>query len=190
MKTAAKILAVALVSGAMATSAMAESFYGALDAGQSTAKDACTGLPAGVTGCKDTASMFRVTGGYQFAPMWGAEVSYGAYGKASAGTGFGLSVDWQLSGLQVSGTGTFPLGDAFALIGKLGIARTDLKLSGGGASVSATSTKLAYGIGAQYDFTKSIAARAQYENLGKVGDANTTGTSTVTLLSAGVVFKF
>jgi hypothetical protein len=50
--------------------------------------------------------------------------------------------DWQLSGLQVSGTGTFPLGDAFSLIGKLGIARTDLKLSGGGASVSATAPNL------------------------------------------------
>jgi OOP family OmpA-OmpF porin len=195
-----KIAIAVLLSAFVATPALAENFYGALDVGQTKAGDACniTGLPAGstVAGCKDTATLYRIAGGYQFAPMWGAEVSYGAYGKASMGTAtipfFGTVAagDWQLSGLQVSGTGTFPLGDAFFLIGKLGIARTDLKLSGGGASVSATSTKLAFGIGAQYDFTKSIAARAQYENLGTVGDTNTTGTAKVTLLSAGVVLKF
>lgn len=185
-----KIAIVVLLSAFIATPAMAESFYGALDVGQAKAKDACTGLPAGVTGCKDTATLYRIAGGYQFVPMWGAEVSYAAYGKESAGTLGALSEDWQLSSFQVSGTGTFPLGNAFSLIGKLGIARTEIKLSGGVANVNATKTSLAYGIGAQYDFTKSVAVRAQYEGLGTVGDANTTGTTKVTLLSAGVVLKF
>jgi OmpA-OmpF porin, OOP family len=186
-----KVFAVALIFGATVSPAMADGYYGALDLGQAKAKDACTGLPAGVTGCKDTATMFRIAGGYQFVPMWGAEVSYAAYGKESAGTLGAVSADWQLSGLQVSGTGTFPLGDAFSLIGKLGIARTEIKLSGGGTcQCSANSTKLAYGIGAQYDFTKSVAVRAQYEGLGTVGDANTTNTSKITLFSAGVVYKF
>lgn len=190
MKINYKVLAIALIFGVAASPAMAEGFYGALDAGQSMVKDACTGNPAGVTGCKDSATLFRAAVGTQITPMWGAEVSYGAYGKASTGTlGALSSIDWKISGLQVSGTGTFPLGNAFALIGKLGIARTDIKLTGGGTSLSATSTKLAYGIGAQYDFTKSVSARAQYEDLGNVGDSNITP-SKVTLLSAGVVFKF
>lgn len=185
-----KVFAMALIFGATVSPALADGFYGALDFGQAKAKDACTGLPAGTTGCKDTAPVYRIAGGYQFAPMWGAEVSYAGYGKESAGTLGALSVDWQLSGLQVSGTGTFPLGNDFSLIGKLGLARTEIKLTGGGASVSSTNTKFAYGIGAQYDFTKSVAVRAQYEDLGTVGDTNTTGTSKVTLLSAGVVLKF
>lgn len=185
-----KIAIAVLLSAFVAAPAMAEGYYGALDVGQAKAKDACTGLPAGTTGCKDTAPLYRIAGGYQFAPMWGAEVSYAAYGKESAGTLGALSVDWQLSALQVSGTGTFPLGNEFSLIGKLGIVRTEIKLTGGGATVSSTNTKLAYGIGAQYDFTKSVAVRAQYEDLGTVGDTNTTGTSKVTLLSAGVVLKF
>jgi OmpA-OmpF porin, OOP family len=185
-----KGLAVAVIFGATVSPAMAaDSFYAALDVGQTTGTDICTGLPAGVSGCKDTASLVRVAGGYQFTPMWGAEVSYGDYGKASAGTGFGLSVDWQLSGLQISGTGTFPIAPGLSLIGKLGIAQTDLKVSGGGTSSTATSTNLAIGVGAQYDFTKNISVRAQYEDLGDVGDSNT-GKTKVTLLSAGVVFKF
>lgn len=198
MKNFAKSFAAILVVCTAISPAFADGFYGALDIGQTKAQDACstTGLPAGstVAGCKDTATMYRIAGGYQFAPMWGAEVSYGSYGKASMGVatvpflGTIAAGDWQLSGLQVSGTGTFPLGNAFSLIGKLGIARTDIKLTA--ASVSATSTKLAYGIGAQYDFTKTVAVRAQYENLGTVGDVNTTGTAKVSLLSAGVVLKF
>jgi hypothetical protein len=130
MKNHSKVFAVALIFGVTVSPVMADSFYGAIDVGQSKSKDACTGLPAGVTGCEDTATAFRIAGGYQFAPMWGAEVSYGDYGKASAGTLGLLSVDWKVSGLQVAGTGTFPIGNAFSVIGKLGIARTDLKQIG------------------------------------------------------------
>jgi opacity protein-like surface antigen len=173
---------------------MAEGYYAGLDVGQAKAKDACTGLPAGVSGCKDTATVFRVAGGYQFTPMWGAEVSYGATNKPSLGTGAGVtSSSWQANSLQVSATGTFPVADAFSVIGKVGIASTDLKTeasgAGGSASLSATSTKLAFGIGAQYDFTKNIGVRAQYEDLGTVGDAST-GTSKVTLFTAGVIYRF
>lgn len=191
MKTAAIILSLTLISGVAATPAIAEGYYGAVDLGQSKAKDGCTGLPAGVVGCKDQGSMYRIAGGYQFATTWGAEVGYGNYGKESAGTLGAASADWELSGIQISGTGTFPLTDAFSLIGKLGVASTKLKITGKGGmpSPSATSTKLAYGIGAQYDVTKNFSIRGQYEDLGTVGDSNT-GTSKVTLLSAGVVFKF
>jgi OmpA-OmpF porin, OOP family len=183
-----KVIAVALIFGAAVSPAKADHFYGAIDAGQSTVKDACAGLPAGVNGCNDTATLYRVAGGYQFTPEWGAEVSYADYGKAGAGMLLGTSVDWQASGFQLSGTGTFPVRDAFALLAKLGIARTELKLSGG-VSAAATSTKLAYGIGMQYDFNRNISARFQYEDLGIVGYSNT-NTSRVTLLSAGVVYKF
>ena len=187
MKKLVKIIAVTLFLGATVAPAMAEGFYGALDVGQTTAADACTGAPS-VFGCEDTATLFRIAGGYQFAPMWGLEVSYGNYGKASL---ISSLADWELNGLQVSGTGTFPLGAGFSLIGKLGVAQTTIKLAATGfGSTSATSTQMTYGIGAQYNFTESVAVRAQYEDLGTVGDANTTGESKVTILSAGVVFKF
>ena len=198
MNKLAKCFATSLVLGTLTSPAIADSFYGALDFGQTTAKDACSiaGLPAGttVTGCKDTATMYRVAGGYQFAPMWGAEVSYGTYGKASLGivnipgTGSLAAGDWQSTGLQVSATGSFPVGDAFALTGKIGIARTDLKISA--TSLTASTTNLGYGIGAQYSVSKSIALRVQYEDLGTVGDASSTGTAKMTLLSGGVILKF
>lgn len=197
MKINYKSFALALVISAAISPAMAENLYGAVDIGQSKAKDACTGFPTGWTGCEDTATMFRIAGGYQFTPMWGAEVSYGDLGKPSMGSGIVLGVPtsggYEASSFQVSATGSFPLGSAFSLIGKVGIARTDIKVSFSGgvsASDSATTTNLAYGIGAQYAFTEKVSVRAQYEDLGTVGDSNTTGTSKVTLLSVGLVLKF
>lgn len=183
MKKLAKVFAAALIFGTAATPAMADGFYGALDIGQTNAKDTCTG--GLIAECKDTSTAVRVAGGYQFTPMWGTEVSYGDYSRSNLG---GATVKFETSGLQASGTGTFPLGHDFSVIGKAGIARTTLKVTT--TSLSATSTKLAFGIGAQYDFSKGLSARAQYELLGTVGDANTTGTTKVTLLSVGAVLRF
>lgn len=183
MKRMTTIVAITLLYGIALPSAMAEGFYGAFDLGQTNVSDTCNGGFAG--SCNNTSTALRVGGGYQFVPMWSAEVSYGNYGKASTG---GAAGDWETSGLQASGIGTFPVWEDLSVIGKVGIARTDFKLTA--SSRSSTTTSLAVGVGAQYAFSKDIAFRAQYENLGTVGDANTTGTTKLTLLSAGVIFRF
>ena len=190
MKALNKIAVATLILGVMATPAMADGFYGALDFGRTKAKDACEGAGSfGVVGCKDTASAYQLAAGYQITPMWGAVASYGDYGNATLGTWSGIPLgDWEVSGFQVAGTGTFPLGAGFDLIGKVGIAHTKIELTA--VARSATSTKLAVGVGAQYNVSPSVAIRAQYEDLGKVGDDATTGTSKITLLTAGVVFRF
>jgi|WetSurMetagenome_2_1015567.scaffolds.fasta_scaffold01866_18 OmpA-OmpF porin, OOP family len=194
MKINSGLLLAILVSGAAISPAMADSLYAALDIGQSKGRDICANNPAGVTGCQDTATMYRIAGGYQLTPMWGAEASYAEYGSSNIGTGLGTTGNWKANGFQVSGTGTFPIGNAFSIIGKLGIATTDFKVSASGLGASVgmneTTAKLAFGIGAKYDFTNKIAMRAQYEDLGTVGNAASTGTTKLTILSAGLVFKF
>lgn len=197
MKKYATFIMATLIFSSATSQALAENFYGALDVGQTMAMDTCNtnGLPAGitVTGCKDSAILFRIGGGYQFAPMWGTEVSYGSYGKAclctinTLGNGSLALGDWWLSGIEISGTVTFPVGDELSLIGKIGIAQTDLKLTS--LSLSATSTNLAFGFGAQYAFNNRIAIRAQYENLGIVGN-DIIGSTRVKLLTAGIVSMF
>ena len=191
MKINYKSFALALLLSAAVSPAMAENLYGAIDIGQTTGKDICAGNPPSVSGCEDTATLYRFAIGYQFSPMWGAEASYANYGKASIGSLGGLSGDWEATGLQISGTGTFPIADKFSIIGKLGIASTDLKVTTNFAGdASETTTKLAYGIGAQYDFTENVSVRAQYEDFGTIGNDNTTGTTKFTLLSAGLALKF
>jgi len=192
------ILLAAILLGVGAFPAMAEVPYVALDFGQSRVKDVCADNPPGVTGCKDSARMFRLGVGSEITPAWSAEFSYGNYGKASAGTMidpfFGtITADWEISGIQISGIGKLPLSNNFFLTGKIGFARTDITVSGSvlgiNVSTSVSSTNLAYGVGMQYDFSGKISARAQYEDLGNVGDSNITP-SKVTLLSAGLSFRF
>ena len=85
----------------------------------------------------------------------------------------------------------------FRSLGRLGAAYFQTKasatvtagsLSGYG---NATSNKFvpAYGIGAQYDFSKTIAGRLEVQRFSKVGNSNT-GSGDVDFYSAGIVYKF
>lgn len=187
MRNPSKVLLIAAVLGAAAPPALAQSFYGAVDIGQSKAADVCTGV-TGMSGCTDTSAVFRVAGGYQFVPMMGAEISYGYYGKQSLGAVGPVSAgDWKASGFELAGVGTFPVGGGFSLTAKAGIAPTTLQLTGTGRST--TTTNLAWGVGARYDFNRDVAVRAQYESLGTVGDA-TTGKTKLTLMTVGVIVRF
>lgn len=183
-----------IILSATTSSAIADNYYGAFDLGQSTVNDLCTGLSAGLSGCNDRASLMRFAGGYQFTSIWGAEASYGAYNKESLGSGYGVTADWQMKILQLSGTETVPITgvSGLSLIAKFGIAHIEYKSSGAafiGGSYRATRDQAALGLGFQYDLTKNISARAQYEDLGNVGDSKM-GTYKATQLSAGIVYKF
>ncbi|MGC2166390.1 MAG: outer membrane beta-barrel protein [Gallionella sp.] len=195
-----KIVASALIFGTVVSPALADNRYGVFDIGPVYAVDACNGLDPEVKGCKDVATLVRIGGGYQFTPMWGAEVAYAQSGSSRAGMILGTSVYWQVRGLQLSGIGTFPieypllsklwgsLSGNVSFLTKLGVARTELRLSGG-YSARATTTKLMYGIGAQYDSNKRYSARVLIEDWGIAGN-DSTGTSRIGLISVGVIYKY
>jgi hypothetical protein len=193
MQISFRVFAAALILCAIISPVRAENFYAAIDYGASTLSDICANNPPGVKGCEETGILFRIAVGMQLAPMWAVEASYGDFGGSSIGTGAGrVSGTWQGSGLQVSGIGRFPIADQYSIIGKLGIVRADLEVAGyypgSGFDFTNTTTNVAYGIGVQYDM-KKVAIRAQYENLGTIGDANTTGTAKASLLSAGLLYR-
>ena len=183
------------VSGA-AMAALDSGVYLALDAGQSRAKDACTGVPAGFS-CKNTATAGRIGAGYQFNENVGAEISYADYGSNSASgivSGTPVSASLKATGFEAAVVGAWPVTESFALTGKLGVANTKVKGEGAGGgykvNTSATSTTAAFGVGLRYDLSNSIALRAQYEDFGKVGDEASTGKSKLNLWSLGVTFGF
>lgn len=184
-----KILSVVLFT-ALSTTAMAEGLYIAVDAGESTAKDACASLGSS---CTDSGMAYRLGAGLQFTPNLGVEASYAIMGSVKASGIFG-NAEYKPQIMQVSATGTFPISGPFSLIGKVGLARTTVDLNAynsfGSYSPSATTTQLAWGVGAQFDFANRLGIRAQYEDFGQVGDSNTTGTAKLTMMSAGLVVKF
>jgi opacity protein-like surface antigen len=192
MSISLKFFTATLVLATTTSTAIAGDFYGALDVGQTSAHGICSVLPGNMSGCTNTASLMRVAGGYQFTPRFGTEISYGSYGTAKLAAGSSTSADWKMSGLQLSGTITDPIAAGFSSIIKVGFASTELELSGSAlnaGSYKTTKTQFTWGLGVKYDFSQQIAVRAQYDELGNVGD-NNTGTYKTTQLSVGVVYKF
>ena len=167
-------------------------WYIGANVGQSTFKDSCSGLPAGVS-CEDSDTAFGVFGGYQFNKYFGAELGYTDLGKTDA-SGLGVSAEIKAKGVELLAVGTFPVNEQFSLYGKLGFFRWDVDASasgpGGSFSDSASGTDLTYALGAQYNFTKKFGVRAQYQQYKDAGDENTTGQGDIDVLSIGVVYKF
>lgn len=168
-----------------ATPALAGNFFVAIDLGQAKATNICNSAASiGLGGCKDTSTASRFGGGYQFNPVWGAEVSYAQYGHAGLGQDRG---NWKMNGVHFSGTAACPLSNSLALTAKLGVSRLNFETTAAlGSSFAKTNIKPAFGLGVRYAFTKKIAVRAQYESLGEVGDART-GTARIKLISLGAM---
>ncbi|HEY9530650.1 MAG TPA: outer membrane beta-barrel protein, partial [Burkholderiales bacterium] len=64
----------------------------------------------------------------------------------------------------------------------LGIAMVEAEVSVGGVSADDDSTELTFGVGAQYDVSRNLGIRAQWQRYGADED--------IDVISLGVVFKF
>jgi opacity protein-like surface antigen len=194
-----------------------------VSAGYAKEQGACTAPYANYrfnprNSCSEKHSVFRFAYDYQFTPVWGFEISYGDLAKAEA---FGVSTydatstgAWKMkvNGWAIAGTGTFPIGGGFSLLGKVGGVRAEFDehltffcttCSPAGDyyiaddyRIHTAKGSLTYGLGLQYDFNKTYAIRAQYENFGKyklyspaLGNESTI-TISLAQISAGFVFKF
>jgi len=162
--------------------------------GQSNIKDFCQNpLPVG-TSCDDTSSTYSVFGGYQVNKYLGVELGYTDINdnKVSDST---TAVTWKVKGVELLGVGTIPINPYFDVYGKVGAFFWDVNQSCTGTSClygsqGETGTDLTYGLGAQFNFSKFVAARVQYQRYKDVGDEATTGKKDIDVLSLGIVFKF
>lgn len=112
----------------------------------------------------DTA--FKLFAGAKLHPNFGAEF---AYSQLIDKGGF------ELTGLEVDAVGFFPLAPQLQVIGKLGFARLD-------ASPGEDENEFTFGIGVQYDVTRQVGARLQWQRYTTDPD--------IDLISIGVVFTF
>jgi OOP family OmpA-OmpF porin len=134
---------------------------------------------------------FKLGGGYMFNKNFGVEAAYVDLGKEKF-TAPGVSADAKASGEVVAALGVWPLNDQFSLLGRLGAINATVKVSGGGADVKSTDVKVTYGIGGAYNLNKQFSVRLEWDRYDKLGnsDPNSTGESTVDLISLGVAYKF
>lgn len=140
----------------------------------------------------DTA--FKVFGGYNFNQYFAIEATYFDGGNPEE-TLFTLAdargtLEVGVSGLSAAAIGRVPLGEVFALYGKLGLASYDAEITGrlngdvvedGEAEVS--DDDVVYGVGAAFNVGSQFELRAEYEAI-SFSDGD------FTLLSVSGLFKF
>lgn len=191
MVTKASVLRVtgygAALLGLLAWSSANAGGYFGIGYGSSKMKDASTALIGTAFDDKDKA--IKLFGGYEFNPNVAVEASYVDFGEFTGKIGTTVTDRWEANALDLAVVGKIPLGN-FSLHGKLGLALWNVDDTFVGISASESGTGISYGLGFQYNFTKQFGLRMDWEKYTDVGDANATGQSDLSTMTASVVFKF
>lgn len=144
--------------------------------------------PAGGEKADKRGTAFKVYGGYRLTENFGVEAGYARLGRVSQWASVNGRPTLQSgSGNAIYGAATahWPLGDSFALNGRLGLARG--KVSGGdsqtpaGQKISGNATGVMAGFGAEYRMSSNIALTADYDHFGKLSKHAKAGMLTVGL---------
>lgn len=147
-----------------------------------------TPVPSGGEKNDRSGTAVKLYGGYRLTEYFGVEGGYARLGRVSQWTSVnGVTARQSGSGQVFYGaaTGRLPIGDAFALNGRLGVARG--KVSGGDKLVPAsqgiagTATGVMVGFGAEYKVFQNVALTADYDYFGKMSKQTKGGMLTVGL---------
>lgn len=119
---------------------------------------------------------WKLYGGYQFTPTWGAELGY-----TSLGHYLGSSIDsWSLAG-----TGTVPISERWSLLGKLGAVENRPRFA-----TASNHTDALIGVGVAYSMTKTLGLRLEYEDFGKLSNSSVVNNSRGSNLGLSVKVAF
>ncbi len=156
-------------------------FVGA-SVGQSSFDISC---PAG-NSCDDTDTAWKLYGGLEVNEYIQMEFGYADLGEAKISN----IATAEVNGMTIQAIGNLALNPSFSLIGRGGMNILNLEVNAPGYNEGDTDVAWSLGLGAQYNFTKSLGLRVEWERYFKVGDEDTTGDVDIDLLSAGLVYKF
>jgi OmpA-OmpF porin, OOP family len=127
-------------------------------------------------GSDDHGQAFRVFGGYRFNKNVGVEAGYAALGSLSENVtvgGASVKQDGIARSIFGAATGRLPVGESFALHGRLGLSSGKVS----GTNVLPTSddlmgsrTSMMFGIGAEYRPQPNVALTVNYDNYGTLSN--------------------
>jgi OmpA-OmpF porin, OOP family len=185
--TVHKSIAVATLALGVAGAAQGADFYVGAGLGSSALWEDEAAIS--VTDRQDVG--YKLWGGVQFNPFLAVELGWADMGKAdisattAAGTAKGtLAVE----GWFLDLVGTYEVRPGWSLLGRIGMFNGKAKVSVNGAgSTSDTNTDFKFGIGVQYDLSKTINVRGEWER-GQLDVHGTSGHGD--LLSVGLNYRF
>lgn len=184
-----RFLAVMVVmAAAFAVPALAGGYMG-VSGGSVSVRSFCDGTAGLGISCDDSASGFRIFGGFAPAKNVALELGYVDLGKVGGSLG-ASSVSVSADGMDASAVFGIPLGARSAVFTRLGIYRLEERLASNvGLSGSARSTGMTFGVGLRFDPTERLGLRLEWQRYSDVGDASI-GKSDVDFVSAGVLARF
>ena len=211
LSRASKTLGLAVLAALACPFAMAadSGWYGGLSIGQSktTIDDDRIGsslLSSGFTvnsiADEDSDTGFKLLGGRKFNKNFAVEAGYfnlGEFGFSATTTPAGtLSATMKVQGLNLDAVGILPIGEKFAILGRLGLTYIEAKDTfAGSGNVAATNADpekgdaaYKFGLGLQYDVTRALGLRAEWERY-RVNDA-VGNKGDIDLFSIGLVYMF
>ena len=156
------VLAGALALAGLSTSAMAQGAFVRVEAGRSH-----TTLDSGFDSASDNDTAWSVRGGYYFNDNVAVEGFYTrAYDKSERIGGYDLHGKATAFGVGVVGKKNFGADNlGFFLDGRIGVAQGKVEWSYAGEGESDTDTRLYYGVGAGYDFTRNFGLSLNIDRL-------------------------
>ncbi len=215
MKKLIRLLVIGLTGSlAIIASPAIAQWYGGVTVGSSHKSTDDQNVVTGATAysfTNDTRSTgYKLQAGYQIHESFAVEGGYVNLGKFRATENVTAPVvgsitgNYKADGWNLVGIGILPLSQGFSAYGKLGTIYStfsnDIGTTGGvvlaaGSSANRKRTEWnwTYGLGVQYDITKTLAIRGEWERFDKLGDkgaTNPTGEFNINLYSVGLNFKF
>jgi len=181
MKKTLLALSALLISG----SAFAQAYVG-ITGGLSELKIDC----AGATSCDTRDNGFKLYGGYKFNHVGAVEIGYTDYGSAHGSIG-SFSASYSTTSFSLGGAAFLPLTPKLTAIGRLGLAYSDVSVSGSlgpfRTSESGTDTHPYLGLGLAFALTPKLSLTGSYDfaRIKYDGDRTTT-----TLLGLGLSYGF
>ncbi len=123
----------------------------------------------------------KLYGGYAFTPNFSLEAGYASLGKFGSSAG-----EVKGHGVFLDAVGTVPLGNNFSLLGRIGAFNGKLENTAVGSSDRGTNVKV--GAGVEYDFSKNLGLRGEWERYRF--DATAGSKADTDLVSVGLNYRF
>ena len=148
----------------------------------------------GATASDKTDTGYKLFAGARLSPNLAIEGGYADLGKAT-GRDATTSASLQLTAVYLDAVGILPLSPQWDVYGRLGLTSSNLKISGtvGGfaGSDSDRSVQPHFGLGGQYNLSKTVSVRAEWERFrGKFDKNGFSDSGNQDLLSVGVTIGF
>ncbi len=171
------VAGLAILAGSLVSAQAAAQAYvgiGVLTAQSDNAKEAGQAFWGPAGGGDSSSTAVKVFGGYQWPQRFGVEVGYYNLGSYDVTNGAVKTDEFTTTAFTVAGTYAVPLGQAFDLNLKAGLAFTDVEytcmVGCGGLTFSTSKTGTAglLGIGLAWNVQKNFALRADVDYFGGV----------------------